>query len=157
MTTPDAILLAVPGVLPKRRRGEDRRTIDADGNGSPNRHRKIYLTRITRIMPMTGRCGDGLPVQRLHSWTGIKPSLQAGRALVTPDRGSDLIDASWRPLPARRTPEIVSPGLTASDQTVRRSVMGRSAGVSGFAHSLRVPRWRSNAVTASAGRGRPNR
>ena len=61
MTFTHAILFAVPGVLPQRRpaadvkrslldTGEDRRTIDANGNGSPHRHRKIYLTRITRIM-----------------------------------------------------------------------------------------------------------
>ena len=59
----DAILFAVPGVLPERRPatvvkrcllddGEDRRIIDANGNGPPNRHRKIYLTRITRIVPL---------------------------------------------------------------------------------------------------------
>lgn len=88
MTIPNVILLAVPCVPPQRRpaagvkrllldTGEDRRTIDADGNRPPHRPRKIYLTRITRIMSMS-------------AWPGLSASPPNVDRVTRNDREGDM-------------------------------------------------------------------
>ena len=89
MTTTDAILFAVPGVLPQRRpaavvkrpvlnTGEDRRTIDATENGSPERQCKIYLTRITHIMPLRARLHPGRRGAQCARVSNAHPGLEEG-------------------------------------------------------------------------------